>query len=285
MEKLFLKLVSISLVLISMTLSAQEFQGKAYYQTQQKVDMDFGDSNMSDSEVKRLQQMLKKQLEKSYILTFGKESSIYIEEEKLEQPSAVSGGGNQIIVMGGGSNARYYKNTKEQTFVDQQDMFGKQFLIKDSVEELEWKFEEETKVIGKYLCFKATAIKVVNRLELSMDSESDDSENKEPEKTTEDQLVIAWYTTDIPVSNGPAEYGGLPGLILELHAGETQIVCTKIVMNTKEEIKEPTKGKVVNSEEFQKIMEKKMLEMQERYGGREGKHGDGGNSFNIKIGG
>ena len=28
--------------------------------------------------------------------------------------------------------------------------------------------------------------------------------------------IVAWYTPQIPVSHGPAEFGGLPGLILEL---------------------------------------------------------------------
>ena len=42
--------------------------------------------------------------------------------------------------------------------------------------------------------------------------------------TAEVETITAWYTPQIPVSHGPAEYGGLPGLILELI---TAMVCAQ----------------------------------------------------------
>lgn len=280
MKTIILKIGIVSFLLLSVVTYSQDFQGKAYYQTKRKVDLKLENSKMSDSQQQMMQEMLKKQFERTYILTFNKETSTYKEEEKLETPSATNSGMKMVFIGGGGSGATYYKNIKTKSYIDQQDMFGKQFLIKDSLEELEWKLEDDSKIIGKYLCFKATALREVNRMEMSFSSDSDEEGLKE---TSENQLIVAWYTTDIPVSNGPAEFGGLPGLILELNADETQYVCTKIVMNTSENILEPTKGKVVNQEEYQKIMEKKMKEMRELYGGRKGK-GDKG-SFSIRIGG
>ena len=49
--------------------------------------------------------------------------------------------------------------------------------------------------------------------------------------------VEAWYTPQIPVGHGPAEYWGLPGLILEVSAGNTTMLCSKIVMNPAEKEK------------------------------------------------
>ena len=55
--------------------------------------------------------------------------------------------------------------------------------------------------------------------------------------------IEAWYTLQIPVSSGPAEYWGLPGLILEVNSGNTTILCSKIILNPnvykeeKEEVK------------------------------------------------
>ena len=86
-------------------------------------------------------------------------------------------------------------------------------------------------------------------------------------------VVTAWYTPQIPVSTGPGEYHGLPGLILEVTADRTVILCTKIVMNPqeKEEINRPDTGEVVTREAYNTIMKEKIEEMREMYGGRGGR--------------
>ena len=67
-------------------------------------------------------------------------------------------------------------------------------------------------------------------------------------------------------------------LILELKDDNTQILCTKIVMNPKEktELKEPTKGKVVTQQEYDAIIEEKTKEMRERMQNERQKSGGGG---------
>ena len=85
------------------------------------------------------------------------------------------------------------------------------------------------------------------------------------------ETITAWYTTQIPVSHGPAEYGGLPGLILELTTDKTVMLCTKVVMNPekKVQISEPTKGEFVSRSEFENIVEIKTKEMRDMWrGGR-----------------
>lgn len=287
MEKLLLKLIALSLILISMSVSAQDFQGQAYYQTQRKVDMKMDDSQMTDEQQSKMQAMLKKQFERTYILTFNKEASIYKEEEQLDKPTGASQGGMKVMVLGSGAGTKLYKNTKTKTYADEQDVFGKSFLVKDDLETYDWVLGDESKVIGKYLCFKATATREVESMSMSFGNTDDEEESEQPKTTAEIQVVTAWYTPDIPVSDGPDNYWGLPGLILELHDGEDMsYLCTKIVMNSKDkaEIEAPTKGKVITNKEYEEIMQKKMQEMQEMYGGRERK-GEGGKTFNIQIGG
>jgi predicted GIY-YIG superfamily endonuclease len=46
--------------------------------------------------------------------------------------------------------------------------------------------------------------------------------------------ITAWYTPEIPINQGPENYWGLPGLILEVTDGKTVILCSKLVLNTKE---------------------------------------------------
>ena len=104
-----------------------------------------------------------------------------------------------------------------------------------------------------------------------------DNTNKKVEKldevtaNAEIETITAWYTPQIPVSHGPAEYGGLPGLILELTTDKTVMLCTKVVMNPEKriQISEPTKGEFVSRSEFENIVEVKTKEMREMWrGGR-----------------
>ena len=105
------------------------------------------------------------------------------------------------------------------------------------------------------------------------------------EDVTKERTTTVWYTPQIPVSNGPEDYFGLPGLILEINDGEVTLICSKIVINPEQsfEIKEPEKGKEVSQKEFDDIQEKKNKEMMEQFQSRRGsKHSEG---FMIRVSG
>lgn len=264
----------------------QDFQGKAYYQSKTSIDMSrFERPGMSEDIKKRIADRMKNMFEKTYILTFNKEESIYKEEERLEAPSQGGRGGRFASMMSSFTSGPQYKNIKEALLLQDQEFFGKQFLIKDPLEKLEWVMSGETKQIGKYMCFKATAKKKIAESGFSnfgppkrgKDAEKDAEAKKEEEKkeTLKEIEVVAWYTMQIPVSQGPADYWGLPGLILEINADKTTILCSKIVLNPteKDKIKKPTKGKVTTTKAYNAIVKKKTQEMRENYrrgGGRPG---------------
>jgi len=68
---------------------------------------------------------------------------------------------------------------------------------------------------------------------------------------------------------------------LEVNDGSETIICSKVVLNPDKEItiSEPKKGKEVNQEKYDTIMEKKMKEMRERHDSSRKE----GNSVNISI--
>ena len=170
----------------------------------------------------------------------------------------------------------YYKNVKEKTFIQEREFFGKDFLIKDSLKVFEWELGTETKQIGNYMCFKATAkvpFDATDFKNMTRKEAKDDKEKEQQESSTnfldmieipEEIIVTAWYTPEIPISQGPSEYWGLPGLIMEVSSGKTTVLCSKIVINPKDkkDIKAPRKGQVVTQAEYQKIMMEKMEEFQ-----------------------
>ncbi|QTE22034.1 GLPGLI family protein [Polaribacter cellanae] len=272
-------ILAILTMVVAFGLNAQNFQGKAVYKTHRKMKVNFGeDKKDENSEMnKQLQARLQKMFQKTYILRFNKTESIYKEDVALETPNPQIGGAD-IIMMGGGENDILYKNKKEKTYLRQTDIMGKSFLIKDKIEPIKWELSSETKNIGNYTCYKATNTKEVENKEMTMV----DGELKENTKMVK-VVTTAWYTPQIPISNGPDNYGGLPGLILEINDGELTIICSEIILNPKEdlEIKKPRKGKEVNQEEFNKIQEKKSKEIMEQLRNTRGKN----NGMEIKIGG
>lgn len=260
--------MAVLMVFSSVTLIAQDFQGVATYKTQRKLDIKM-DSTQVGGMQDQIMAMLKKQFEKTYTLTFNKAHSIYKEEESLAPPSM---GGSMVIISGMGGSGELYKNTKEQRYVRQSDLFGKLFLIEDKLKETDWKLHSDTKNIGTYTCYKAT-------MEHGLDAFELDEADASGKTTT---TVTAWYTLQIPVSNGPDEFQGLPGLILELSYDSQTILCSKVTLNSKSKstIKAPTKGTSVTQSEFDAIRTKKMNEMESQYNDE-----DDENSFKIKIGG
>ncbi|RZL43397.1 MAG: GLPGLI family protein, partial [Pedobacter sp.] len=200
--------------------------------------------------------------------------SIYKEEEKLEAPGQNPGMRMMSSMMGGGGT--YYKNVKDKIYSVDKEFMGKEFLVKDVLPALEWKLESETKVIGGYTCYKATAVKPVDGSDFRNYRMKDkkEGEKEQKEKTTnfmddyempKEVIITAWYTPEIPVNQGPEGYWGLPGLILEVNDGKTIILCSKVVMNAKEkaEIKAPKIGKEVTQKQYDEIVTAKMKELQE----------------------
>jgi GLPGLI family protein len=274
------KLLLVVALAISTNSFSQEFQGKAYYQTKTTMDLGSWGSKMSEQQKNMMKDRMKSFLEKTFILTFNKSESIYKEEERLAAPG--QGGGGMIAMFAGGAAGEIYKDVKEKIYLQENEFFGKKFLIKDDLPILKWKMGTEQKKIGKYICFKATAVRKVDDLDWrSMrapkkpKTEEDSIKSKKVTEVTEIEIdipkevvVTAWYTPQIPVSNGPGESFGLPGLILELNSDKTTILCTKIVLNPeiKEEIVRPTKGDIVSKKEYNDIVKFKMDEMRENRG-------------------
>lgn len=273
-------------------LQAQEFQGMAVYESktstsEMKTRLE-GNKNMTPDMQKMIEERMKKMFEKTFILNFNKTASIYKEEEKLE--ASAQGGGFRMMSSFAGGGGTYYKNVKDKQYSNDKEFMGKEFMVKDSLTSLNWKMEAETRVIGGYTCYKATAIKKPSATDFrNMRPRKEQNEIKYSTKPTEEKktnfldavevpkeiVVTAWYTPEIPVSQGPEGYWGLPGLILEVNDGRTTILCSKVVLNPKDkvEIKAITKGKVVSQKEYDDAVMKKMEEWREMNQGRGGNGG------------
>lgn len=273
-------IITIVALFFTAGLYGQNFQGVATYQSSMKMgNMQIKMDGMTPQMEEQLKAQMAKQAQKEYTLKFNLTESVWKEVESLEEgaPTASSGGGNVVIRMAGrGSNGSLYKNTAELKYLEETELFSKPFLIDDELVSREWELTDESKKIGNYTAYKAIYSTITERKTMTF-GDGGDGEMKTIADTVN---VEAWYSPEIPVSQGPDDYWGLPGLILEVKSGNMSYLCTKVVLNPEDgiNIRVPSKGKKVNREELRVIREEKTEEMMKNM-----KNGKG--NFRISTGG
>lgn len=254
-------------------IQAQDFQGIATYKSHRKLDLKIDEEKVNSEMQKSIQEQLKKQFQQEYTLEFNRNESIYKRVEKLDRPSAPSSSGITIKISQGSDIL--YKNIQENRYSNKTEISGKIFLIKDTLQSKKWQLVNETKYIGEYACFKAFFEEEYTTKTITDEGKFED--------VTKQRTITVWYTPQIPISSGPEDYFGLPGLILEINDGEMTLICSKIILNPKESftIAEPDKGKEVSQKEFDDIQEKKNKEMMESFHSARGN----GDRVMIRVGG
>lgn len=245
-------------ILFLFTLQAQEFEGIAYYTSIFKDEVKLDSTKMGDPGYMQFVELMSKPFLDEYVLKFSGSESNFNIQPKLKKPEPAKEKGMIISITLMPSGEILYKNLSKKIQINNKEIYGKQFLIVDSLKNNHWKLEKESKMIGDYTCFKATLIESEKPI--------DDDENFRGLEIKE-RIITAWYTPQIPIKNGPMEFSGLPGLILEVKEGNVRFLCTKIILNPAEpiEIIIPTKGKKVSSAEFNDIMKRKNTEMMESF--------------------
>jgi GLPGLI family protein len=258
------------------TAFAQGFTGRAYYKSSSKISISMDSTKMAPEQMAQIQASLKKQMEQNYVLSFNQTESTWKKEESLGGgPATASAGGAVFMVASSGEGSTLYKDAAGN-YLQEQEMMGKEYLIKDKAEPFEWELSEETKKIGNYTAQKASFTKIV-------DSKRFSTGMTEMENVKDTLHVTVWFTPEIPVSHGPEYYFGLPGLILEVQNQGRTLICEKIELNPSADpvvIERPSKGKEMTQVEFRVIEEEGMKQMMNRYQGKPGS----GNRMEIRIG-
>ena len=261
-----MKSVFITILIFSSSLTYAQ-QIKATYAMKVTRNMDFsGNPNMPKQVIERIKKRLAEPV--SYDLYFAQNQSIYKQQDKLDAPQSNSRDGMSMR-FGGSSQNIVFTNlaTREQT--NQQDLFGKMFLVNKNIKIPEWNFTGESKQIGEYTAYEATYTQMQNppQFRMSFGGRGNNEEEKEKEPKKIEVTVSVWFTPDIPISAGPDNYFGLPGLVLMVQDKNKLLVCTEVQMNPKDKIKltPPKKGEEVTWKEFKEIREKKSKEMRERF--------------------
>jgi GLPGLI family protein len=244
------------LVLFVSLVQAQQKEGKVVYQRTSQLQARF---NINGEE-----QVVPQTRKDNFEVVFGNNQSLWKAAELDNDDdggSFTSEGGAQIRMIVAGSNDVLHTNFETGKRTEKREFLDKTFIIDDSVRSLKWKMTGETKTILDKPCMKAIATNITTRTTMNM--ENGKVERKEVQDTS---VIIAWFTSSIPVSAGPGEFQGqLPGLILEMDVANGRQTFTATSISEKADltvIKEPTGKKRYTPEEFRKERDKMMAEMQ-----------------------
>ena len=160
--------------------------GKIIFKETIKLKIDLGNSNPEMAKMIPSSQSVDK------VLYFNSNESLYKNHtapKDLEVKNEDEGNTFKLVLSMPESIT--YINKESDTYLQSQDLMGKEFLVTDKPIQHKWRVTGEQKIIMNYTCQKA----IMN----------DTSRN-----------VVAWFTTLIPVATGPAGITGLPGMILAL---------------------------------------------------------------------
>ncbi len=251
-------LIAIAILFSVSGIMAQQSKGKVIYERTSQMQFSFS------GDMHGMEQQMPKTSTDQFELSFGNNQSLWKQAEKEtgddDGTFTSSGGGAQIRMVVGGNDDVLYNNFDTKKKVEKRELFGKTFIIDDTLSSLKWKMTGETKTILDMPCMKATATRTSTRTQVNMDNGK--MERKEISDTS---MIVAWFTSSIPVSAGPAEFQGqLPGLILEMDIKDGTQKFKAISYTEKtdlDDVKEPKGKKRYTAEEFKVEREKMMEEM------------------------
>ena len=260
-NSLFLLLLFVNFI------QAQEFQGRAIYISKSLNNVFFDTKGMSEEKLKALNEKINKMFEKTFILNFNKTESIYQQEQKLKET------GSRGSTFASELEGELYKNSQTKKYLKAEEFANKNYIITDVLKNCNWDLTQETKKIGGYTCYKAISITKVTKKELQEYEveKAKQSKNKTSffnlEKPKDNKITV-WYNPEIPVSHGPNQYWGLPGLIMEVNENNIIILCSKVVLNPKDKksIKAPKNGKVISQNAYDLMEEKQYNKLKDENG-------------------
>ena len=263
MKKILLGGLSIFSITVAI---AQQKEGKVIYQRSLQMMIEVSNAPGTEDRIPRTR------TDKFEMNFANNQMSLKQMEDDVQEEMSSGNGGVMIRTMGASPDDMTYCDFEKARKVEAREFFDKRYLVGDSIRRNNWKLSDETKKILGHECRKATTQRVGKRMMMNMDNGK--MERKEVDDTS---TIIAWFTSDIPVPAGPDLQGQLPGMILELDMNNGRTVYTALDISAKPDlssIKEPTKGKKVTPDEFNKERNKMLDEMQ--------KNNQGGN-FRVRV--
>lgn len=171
---------------------------------------------------------------KGKLIINGSASSFVIESEYSKNPRALR------LAKSYAGNAEYYYGIDDSLNVIKKSFLNEDFFIINNFV-LDWTITDEFKMVDNYKCFKAIAMK-------SLIIKGKEQKHQ----------ITAWFCPEVPISFGPKEFRGLPGLIFELFDDKIKFNLDKIELKFEKIILNKKVNKdFITQKEFDKIVAEK----------------------------
>lgn len=203
-------------------------KGKIIYEKKVNMLRKLEDWDMPDS----YKDQVKKYQMSNWDYSFNEEKSLYKAAKKDESPT-----GNMYFIFGSSENtAQMYTDFTTGKRVIKKPIMNVDYLLDDTIPKLEWKIQQDVRVIAGYECRKAIA------------------------RFNDTVYAVAFYTDKILAKGGPEGFTGLPGMILGLAIPRyyTTWFATKVelVAEDKLDLAVPSKGdKATTDKDYKKLVD------------------------------
>ncbi|MFT5252503.1 MAG: GLPGLI family protein [Flavobacteriales bacterium] len=156
--------------------------------------MTFSYTYSQNKSIQNLISLEKSSVDTTYIEKYGNK---YQTTSTVKRPSAIT----------------YYKNfdLKKYKILFTED--DKETNINEILPTFKWTLVDENKTISGYQCKKATTRNTA---------------------FNSNQAIVAWYTESIPVNDGPGQYSGLPGFIIQIEINNNTLLTFNKLVFSKE---------------------------------------------------
>lgn len=250
MKRKLLLLTMGFLLAISQIAAQTTYEGLIVFQEDIKFDFSSsGKEAQPNPQAKQFQAMLGEGVKWASNLRIQGNKTLYLPDpaEVAAAPAPGKEDFGSMMRQGMKSKDEVYQDVETGELVEYTEFMGKKFLV-TGAPSIKWKLTMEQMTILGYPCFKAIG-------------------------NTGDTItgpVEAWYAPTLPISSGPKNYGGLPGMIMAVKGGENGayvVYASKIdlrPLTAEEPVAKPdkAKGKAVTREEFVQIKKDKQKEME-----------------------
>jgi GLPGLI family protein len=206
-----------------------------------------------------------------YELHINGHESFYKESDRADGNESANG----LSMFAVGGNAEIYINHNAATKTEKVELNETDYIITDSLKNMPWQITNDERTILGVLCKKAIIkVKSIQRKQVFISSTQSNSQVQADTTIKNDSTeIVAWYAPSINVSAAPNTTqiqlaGTLPGCVLAVYFGgednDNNIIATDITNKVQEKlVKQPTKGKKITREAYQKKREELFNQMRE----------------------